>query len=91
MYLLHQFAGWNGQKALWDMILKTPIPAFHLDIDEFIRMNVLMEKYKDTPMDLADASLVAAAETFGTNKIFTLDSDFYVYRINGRKHFEIIP
>jgi predicted nucleic acid-binding protein len=50
-----------------------------------------MEKYKDIPMDFADASLVAAAERLGTNKIFTLDSDFYIYRINGRKHFEIIP
>jgi predicted nucleic acid-binding protein len=50
-----------------------------------------MEKYKDRPMDLADASLVVASEILGTNKIFTLDSDFSVYRINGRKHFEIIP
>lgn len=73
------------------MVLKIPIPAFHLNVDEFIRMSALMEKYKDTPMDLADASLVVAAEILGTNKIFTLDSDFNVYRINGRKHFEIIP
>ena len=73
------------------MVLTIPIPTFHLKVDEFMRMSALMEKYKDIPMDFADASLVAAAERLGTNRIFTLDSDFYIYRINGRKHFEIIP
>lgn len=42
----------------------------------------LMERYRDSPMDFADSSLVAAAETLGTHKIFTLDiRDFRVYRI----------
>ena len=42
-------------------------------------------------MDFADASLVAAAEALNTNKIFTLDSDFNIYRINDKTPFEIIP
>ena len=50
-----------------------------------------MEKYSDTPMDLADASLVAAAEGLGLHRIFTLDSDFQVYRINGSTAFEVVP
>jgi uncharacterized protein len=54
-------------------------------------MSVLMEKYQDTSMDFADASLVAAAESLKIKKIFTLDSDFYVYRINETESFEIIP
>lgn len=54
-------------------------------------MRVLREKYKDTPMDLADASLVAAAEQLNLKRIFTLDSDFYVYRINDRDAFEVVP
>lgn len=33
----------------------------------------LMGKYADHPMDLADASLVAAAETLRTTSVFTLD------------------
>lgn len=41
-----------------------------------------MEQYRGTPMDLADASLVATAEVLNLSRIFTLDSDFYVYRIN---------
>jgi len=50
-----------------------------------------MEKYRDTPMDLADASLVAAAETSGLNRVFTLDSDFRVYRLKDTTPFEVVP
>jgi len=50
-----------------------------------------MEKYKDTPMDLADASLVTLAEEIGLKMIFTLDTDFYIYRINGKENFDVIP
>ncbi len=48
-------------------------------------MRLLMDKYKTLPMDLADASLVVMAETLGASVVFTMDSDFYVYRLaNGR-------
>lgn len=39
----------------------------------------------------ADASLVAAAEALGMRRIFTLDSNFYVYRLHGTEAFEVIP
>ena len=46
-------------------------------------------------MDLADASLVVAAEAFGTRKVFTVDRrNFEVYRVRrGHRHYglEIIP
>jgi len=61
------------------------------DVTEQQRIRSLMEKYRDVPMDLADASLVALAQTRGIRRIFTLDSDFYVYRLNGRDSFEVIP
>jgi predicted nucleic acid-binding protein len=38
------------------------------------------EKYRDRPMDLADASLIVAAERLGQRRIFTLDGDFHLYR-----------
>ena len=40
----------------------------------------LTEKYNDIPMDLADASLIVAAETLGVREIISIDTDFYVYR-----------
>ncbi len=48
-------------------------------------------QYRDMPMDLADASLVAAAEALGLTRIFTLNSDFQVYRWKGKREFEILP
>ncbi len=46
----------------------------------------LMEQYADHPMDLADASLIVAAEVLPTRKIFTIDRrDFATYRIR-RSH-----
>ena len=41
-------------------------------------------------MDLADASLVAAAEWLGINRIFALDTDFYVYRLVDGSALDII-
>ena len=34
---------------------------------------------------------VAAAESLGASRIFTFDADFYVYRIDGTKSFDVIP
>ena len=45
----------------------------------------LLAKYKDVPMSLADACLVRMSELNPERKVFTLDSDFKVYRKNGRQ------
>jgi len=42
-------------------------------------------------MDLADATLVALAEDRELRRIFTLDADFHVYRLKGRRGFEVVP
>lgn len=91
MYLLGQFGGWTRQRSLWQLWIKSTLIIHEASSAEHRRMRVLMEKYKDTPMDLADASLVAAAEQLNLKRIFTLDSDFYVYRINDRDAFEVVP
>jgi predicted nucleic acid-binding protein len=58
-----------------------------LDEGDAPRMRELMEKYRDVPMDLADAALVRAAEREDLTRILTLDRrHFSVYR-PGRRHF----
>jgi predicted nucleic acid-binding protein len=49
----------------------------------------LMELYADHPMDLADASLVVAAESLRARKVFTIDrKDFETYRVRrGHRHY----
>jgi predicted nucleic acid-binding protein len=49
----------------------------------------LMGQYTDQPMDLADASLIVAAEVLHTRKVFTIDRhDFATYRIRrGHRYY----
>jgi predicted nucleic acid-binding protein len=50
-----------------------------------------MSKYHDVPMDVADASLVALAESLAETHVFTLDSHFRAYRLRDRRAFRIMP
>lgn len=45
----------------------------------------LIRCYEDVPMSLADACLVRMSELEAKVRVFTIDSDFTVYRRNGRK------
>jgi predicted nucleic acid-binding protein len=91
MYFLYRLRGWEGQDTLWDFVDRGALILHTPNESEWKRMRVLMGKYQDTPMDLADASLVVVAEARGLKGIFTLDSDFYIYRINDTDPLEVIP
>lgn len=90
MYFAGELRGWPGQSALWQYVEQDELTIHIPTIDEWKRMRWLMEQYKDTPMDLADSSLVTLAETHNLHQIFTIDSDFYVYKIHGAHPFEVI-
>jgi len=52
----------------------------------------LMEQYRNVPMDFADATLVVLAEDLDLDNVFTLDRrGFSVYRLHGRRSFQIVP
>jgi uncharacterized protein len=91
MYLAHRSGGWPMQNLLWKYVRETVLVFHELEPEETSRMAVLMEQYQDTPMDLADASLVAAAERLGLSQIFTLDHHFLVYRIEGARALVVVP
>jgi uncharacterized protein len=46
-------------------------------------LRVLLRRYRDRPMSLADACLVRMAELHAGGQIFTLDKDFRIYRRHG--------
>lgn len=51
----------------------------------------LMERYADTPMDYADATLVLLAQGLGVKDILTLDRrGFSVYRMKRRQSFRLV-
>jgi len=90
MYLLGDAGGWKAQQALWGMASEH-VQVVDLDSPTVERARELMAKYSNVPMSLADATLVAMAERRGIAKVFTLDSDFRIYRFRGRKTFELVP
>lgn len=90
MYLLS--FSWKAQDALCEMLDRSVIRVLTLADEDVSRMRVLMKKYKDLPMDLADAALVAVAERERIRRIFTLDRrDFGVYRQAKLGRFILLP
>jgi hypothetical protein len=90
MYILR--GSWRAQKALWSRLETDALHLAALDERDAPRMRELMEKYRDLPMDLADAALVRVAERDGLTHVFTLDrKHFSLYRPGRRKRFTIVP
>jgi len=90
MYLALNRGGWVMQKQLGQLLLDKLLVVYEIQEDDYARLLDLMEKYRDRPMDLADTTLVLAAEKTGYQQILTLDSDFLFYRISDRDSFDVI-
>jgi predicted nucleic acid-binding protein len=80
-----------GADRLRDFIEKNGLSVWFLNRPALSRAFELMERYAEHPMDLADASLIVAAETIATRKVFTIDrADFESYRIRrGHRHLTV--
>lgn len=90
MYLALHRGGWAMQKQLGQLLLDKLLVIYEVQENDYARLLDLMEKYRDRPMDLADATLVLVAEKTGYRQILTLDSDFLFYRIGDRDTFDVI-
>lgn len=79
IYLL-SFSG-PAQDALWEWFTRGALNIAELSGMDIPRIQELMKKYCDLPMDLADAALVRVAERDKLRSLFTLDlHDFRLYR-----------
>lgn len=63
--------------------------AFDLST-EVERIAALMKKYENVPMSFADACLVRMSEQHTNAVVFTLDSDFWIYRKHGKDEIELV-
>jgi hypothetical protein len=90
MYLLYQAGGHNAQDELWGYLADGLVRLHAASEAQWQRMRELMTTYWDTPMDLADASVVAAAEHLSVGRVFTFDKHFYAYRTADGGVLEVI-
>jgi uncharacterized protein len=91
MFLVSRGLGRLGPARVWAMVESGVIEPAYLDDALLDRCRVLMLKYRSIPMSLADASIVALAEALDDDEVFTLDSDFEVYRMHGRRRMRVVP
>lgn len=72
-----------------DLYFHGAFTLFELHKEHIPRVQELMNKYIDLPMDLADASLVILAEHLGHGKILSTDKrDFHAYKWKNHHPFE---
>jgi predicted nucleic acid-binding protein len=91
MHFLGAWSSWTAQRGLWAWVNRGTLVIEDITPSMVVRMQTLMQQYRDRPMDLADASLVALAESLKLSTIFTVDSDFRIYRLPNGGTFEVIP
>ncbi|MFN5952615.1 MAG: type II toxin-antitoxin system VapC family toxin [Dolichospermum sp.] len=88
-YLLQKRVGVDAPKIFINKISTGKLQIFDLKQHHCQRIEELMEKYKDLPMDLADASLVIPAEELGHGQILSVDyRDFNTYRWKNTEPFD---
>jgi predicted nucleic acid-binding protein len=85
-HLLRKFR--SGPRAILEQVVRGVLVVTFALRDEATPVTRLMNRYANVPMSLADACLVRMAEIQSKSKVLTLDSDFRVYRKNGR---QVIP
>lgn len=81
---------YGGQEKILQLLERQ---AITIDFDlknELIEIQRLLTIYKSVPVSLADACLVRMAELQSSSSVFTIDSDFQIYRKNRHEIIDII-
>jgi predicted nucleic acid-binding protein len=88
MFLLSGQA--KAQDALYGLLVNGAVRVAFQVGEHLAALRALHNKYRDRPISLADACVVRMAELFERHFVFTLDSDFSVYRKNGREALNLV-
>jgi uncharacterized protein len=86
-FLVNHF---NGREKVMKLLSSNAVRIDFSLQTEIVEIEQLMKKYADVPMSFADACLVRMSELHRNSKIFTLDSDFRIYRQFGKKEIPLI-
>jgi predicted nucleic acid-binding protein len=91
---LFHLVGDDGRqvRAAWKFVRSGALTIAPINDADLPSLDLLMNQYRDRPMDFADATLVHVAERESLSLILTIDhDDFETYRIHGRRRFRIVP
>lgn len=77
--------GGGDESAIVQLVERGVLNVVRLFDAEAASISRLMRRYKNVPMSLADACLVRLVELTSQATLFTVDSDFAIYRQKGRR------
>jgi uncharacterized protein len=90
--LFHLLGPRFDQAAVWQFLQSDVVTVLSIGDADLPDLETLMLRYRDRPMDFADATLVHLAKREGLSTVFTIDhDDFETYRIEGKRAFHIVP
>ena len=89
--LFHLLEAHEGPAA-WQFLRSGIVRVLSITDEDLPAIEALMDRYRDRPMDFADATLVHLARRESLTMVFTVDhNDFETYRIEGKRRFRIVP
>jgi predicted nucleic acid-binding protein len=90
--LFHLLDDSRQASTAWELLRSGAVRVLSIADEDLPDLETLMLRYRDRPMDFADATLVHLARRESLATIFTVDhDDFETYRIEGRRRFRIVP
>jgi predicted nucleic acid-binding protein len=91
MHLLHRIGGLPAQNELWGLLADGLVRLYLPNEAEWQRIHELMNQYGDMPLDMADASLVSAAEQLPDRSLFSIDNRLRAIRLASKRGFDVVP
>ncbi len=91
MHFLFRAGGLKTQNKLWAKVDEGIIRLHTPPESDWRLIHQMMNQYADLPLDLADASLVTAANELKDYRLFTIDHALRAVRLQHGGFFEIFP
>jgi predicted nucleic acid-binding protein len=88
MFLLQRVPA--AQSALFGLLGNGALTIQFTLAENILEIGALLLKYQDRPMSLSAACVVRMAEQNMRHSVFTLDSDFHIYRKHGREAIKLV-
>lgn len=91
-YMVSKYLGPHISRAFFRGVENGDLELIGLDNAAFARANAIMARYPSVPLGIADASVMALAETHQIPRILTLDRrHFSLVKPSNMDYFELLP
>ncbi len=91
-YLIASRLGHQAMRRFVSTLTTSAVQIEPVALEDFVRIQEVLEQYADSQLDFTDAAIVAIAERCAITRIYTLDRrDFSLVRPSHCDYFELLP